>query len=140
MYCTCRSRLFPKINTYSRFLLWIKNLIKSYKIISLTSLEQKTQKFKHSSNFLNKSIPHPPYKFNKIKFNFLNLFLIIESTVQMANISEPKLPTSISNIGGATLCAKTAEFEKNHMTKASIPTARAKPLYKRQQLIPSSKR
>ncbi|XP_043863021.1 uncharacterized protein LOC6585819 isoform X2 [Drosophila mojavensis] len=76
------------------------------------------------------SAPKPTTKINQMQ----------ESTVQMANISEPKLPTSISNIGGATLCAKTAEFEKNHMTKASIPTARAKPLYKRQQLIPSSKR
>ncbi|XP_064537669.1 uncharacterized protein RhoGAP102A isoform X2 [Drosophila montana] len=69
---------------------------------------------------------------------------IQENKVQTTSISEPKLPTSISNIGGATLCAKTAEFEKNTSRNVTHgtqnPTAKAKTLYKRQQLIPSSRR
>ncbi|BFG06774.1 uncharacterized protein DMAD_13673 [Drosophila madeirensis] len=60
--------------------------------------------------------------------------------------SEPKLPTSISNIGCATLSAKAAEFEKN-ATCNNLPSygiqdieLRKKPLYKRQQLISSSRK
>lgn len=59
--------------------------------------------------------------------------------------TEPKLPASISNIGGATLSAKTAEFEKcasrnSTNNKSHTHAVRSKQLYKRQQLISSSKR
>ncbi|ALC48091.1 maker369 [Drosophila busckii] len=58
---------------------------------------------------------------------------------------EPKLPTSISNIGGATLYAKTAEFEKtagkkNNLNVSQHRSSRGSTLYKRQQLISSSRR
>ncbi|XP_023168928.1 rho GTPase-activating protein 6 [Drosophila hydei] len=81
------------------------------------------------------SKPDEPTSKSKARANKMQ-----ESKVQTTTISEPKLPTSISNIGGATLCAKTAEFERNNTTKTSMPTAKVKPLYKRQQLISSSKR
>jgi len=62
-----------------------------------------------------------------------------------SSITEPKLPASISNIGGATLSAKTAEFEKSAnknstYNELNTHTAKTKQLYKRQQLISSSKR
>ncbi|EDW83572.2 uncharacterized protein Dwil_GK13677 [Drosophila willistoni] len=67
--------------------------------------------------------------------------------IQTLTPSEPKLPPSISNIGGATLSAKTAEFERNSISMSNgSPTQtqpvpiRKKPLYKRQQLISSSRR
>ncbi|XP_030379506.1 uncharacterized protein LOC115627815 [Scaptodrosophila lebanonensis] len=69
-----------------------------------------------------------------------------EREIASSKVSEPRLPTSISNIGGATLSAKTAEFERNANKDMISPntsqgqTVRRKPLYKRQQLIPSSKR
>lgn len=59
-------------------------------------------------------------------------------------VAEPKLPASISNIGGATLSAKTAEFERtanknSTYNESHTPKAKSKQLYKRQQLISSSK-
>ncbi|XP_032597948.2 uncharacterized protein LOC6570327 [Drosophila grimshawi] len=68
-----------------------------------------------------------------------------ESKIQSVT-TEPKLPASISNIGGATMHAKTAEFEKTPPGNNTIyngtqmPTSKARPLYKRQQLIPSARR
>ncbi|XP_034490507.1 rho-type GTPase-activating protein 2 [Drosophila innubila] len=68
-----------------------------------------------------------------------------ENKMISSSIIEPKLPASISNIGGATLSAKTAEFEKSANKNSTYHeshthTAKTKQLYKRQQLISSSKR
>lgn len=84
---------------------------------------------------------------------------------QKAANSEPKLPTSISNIGGVILRSKTADFERMSVKKqykqqsqrssftaattavpstepeSTVTTTTTTPhLYKRRELIPSAKR
>ncbi|KAM8702758.1 hypothetical protein ACLKA7_005123 [Drosophila subpalustris] len=69
---------------------------------------------------------------------------IKENKMLSTSITEPKPPASISNIGGATLSAKAAEFEKSAKNSTSNESrthpAKSKQLYKRQQIISSSKR